>query len=109
MFKRGMSGNPYGRPVGAVNLATREIREAVTMIVNNNLQQLQTDIEGMEPRERVKYLLALMDFILPKLQRVQVQSQDEQSADEQEMEVTLVFDEVRTYECIHCHNTSPVP
>lgn len=89
MFTKGKSGNVNGRPPGAVNLATKEIREAVQLIVNNNLEQLQTDLAGMTPEARAKCLIALMDFTLPKLQRVQVEGAGE---------LNIVWNEIRTYE-----------
>ena len=79
MFAKGTSGNPNGRPIGAVNLATKEIREAVTSIVNNNLLQLRADIEAMDPVTRAKVILALMEFVLPKVQRVQVETSHEET------------------------------
>lgn len=89
MFVKGISGNPNGRPSGAVNLATKEIREVVTAIVKNNILQLQTDIEAMGPLTRAKVLLALMEFVLPKVQKVQVESADEKQ---------VIIQEIRTYE-----------
>jgi len=88
-FVKGYSGNPNGRPIGAVNLATKEIREAVTTLINNNLPKLQTDLDGMTPENRTKCLIALMEFVLPKVQRVQVESADEK---------TVTIQEIRSYD-----------
>ncbi len=72
-FKKGTSGNPAGRPVGAKGRAKADLLERITTILDENLEKIQEDIESMEPNERVKALTALLNYALPKRQAVNVE------------------------------------
>ena len=76
-FKKGQSGNPKGRPRGAKNKATNELREWVERFINDNLDTIANDIEELEPNERVKFFLALLNYTLPKQQSVKAEINDE--------------------------------
>jgi hypothetical protein len=68
MFYKGQSGNPKGRPKGKPTRIKTDLAEKVAMLVNNNFVQLQQDIDALEPRERVKAILGLLQYVLPKIQ-----------------------------------------
>jgi len=70
-FIKGQSGNPDGRPNGSVSLVTNTLRVAVQSILDDNIEQFQKDLRGLEPRDRVNTMLRLLEFALPKLQRVE--------------------------------------
>lgn len=76
-FKKGQSGNPKGRPRGAKNKATNELREWVERFINENLDTIANDIKELEPNERVKFFLALLNYTLPKQQSVKADITDE--------------------------------
>lgn len=76
-FKKGTSGNPQGRPRGAKNKATKELREWVERFIADNLDTIEHDIKELEPNERVKFFLALMNYSLPKQQAVKADITDE--------------------------------
>lgn len=76
-FKKGQSGNPKGRPRGAKNKATNELREWVERFINDNLDTIANDIKELEPNERVKFFLALLNYTLPKQQSVKAEINDE--------------------------------
>ena len=76
-FKKGQSGNPKGRPRGAKNRATNELREWVERFINDNLDTIANDIKELEPNERVKFFLALLNYTLPKQQSVKADITDE--------------------------------
>lgn len=76
-FKKGQSGNPNGRPRGAKNKATNELREWVEKFIADNLDTIKNDIKELEPNERVKFFLALLNYTLPKQQSVKAEINDE--------------------------------
>ena len=76
-FKKGQSGNPKGRPRGAKNKATNELREWVERLINDNLDTFANDIKELDPNDRVKFFLALLNYTLPKQQSVKAEINDE--------------------------------
>jgi len=69
-FEKGKSGNPSGKPKGAINKTTKEIREAITYVVSNNLEGFQRDLDELSPKDRIKVLVDLIQYITPKLKAV---------------------------------------
>ena len=65
-----------GRSAGTPNKATTEIKEAFQMLLEDNLPTLKRDISSLEPKERVKFMLDLASFIIPKMKSVDLKSID---------------------------------
>lgn len=70
-FEKGVSGNPKGRPPGTKN-KTSEIKEKVEILVLENWDQFKEDIKKMKPRDRAVVLLKALDFIVPKLKAMEL-------------------------------------
>ena len=66
-----MAGKVSSRK-GVPNRATSEVREAFKQLVENNLPQMQTDLDSLEPKDRLKFMLDLSRFILPQLQSISI-------------------------------------
>ena len=75
-----------GRKAGSLNRATKDIRDAFTLLIENNLSKLQEDLNELEPKDRVKLLLNLSNYILPKLRSIDLQSDIEET-------ITIDFNE----------------
>lgn len=69
-FKKGISGNPDGRPPGALNKNTKELREMVSNFLVKNFETITQDFEQLEPRERTKLYFNLLQYGLPRPQNV---------------------------------------
>lgn len=74
-LKKGDQLNPNGRPKGATNKTTAEIRQAFQLLVENNLETLEQDLKNIEPEKRIGYIIKLSEFFLPKLQSLTIENQ----------------------------------
>ena len=64
--------NVNGRPKGAVNKTTAEIREHFQNLVANNLEQLNEDLNTLEPLQRLKIIIELSKFVVPTLKATEL-------------------------------------
>lgn len=69
--------NVNGRPKGAVNLITAEIREHFQNLVSDNLEQLDSDLKSLEPLQRLKIIIELSKFVVPTLRATELTTGDE--------------------------------
>jgi len=70
-----------GTRKGIPNKATSEVRKAFQLLVEANLPQMQSDLDSLEPRDRLKFILDIAKFILPTLQAVSVDDLRENEAE----------------------------
>ena len=59
-----------GRELGTPNKTTSELRRVLKHMVDNELQNLQDNINGLEPKERIELLIKLLPYVMPKVQTV---------------------------------------
>ena len=67
-FEKGVSGNPGGKPKGAVNKLSLELRESIQGFLMGNFESVMNDFEKLSPKDRVKLYCDLLQYGLPKLQ-----------------------------------------
>lgn len=65
-----------GRSMGTPNRTTKEIREKFSLLLENNFDKIQSDIDALEPKERIKTLLDLAKFVVPTLKAVEVKNDE---------------------------------
>jgi hypothetical protein len=82
-FEKGISGNREGRPKGAMNKTSLQLREAITDFLENNFERVVKDFEELKPRDRVKFYCDLLQYSLPRLQAVQLETDFERLPDDQ--------------------------
>jgi Family of unknown function (DUF5681) len=81
-FTKGASGNSEGRPKGRANKTTAELRQIIQTIVEKNIKTIQTDLLALEPHDRLRIIIQLAEFAIPKMQRIEIKEnhyQDEES------------------------------
>lgn len=65
---------------GVPNKSTNEVRRAFQLLVENNLPKMQNDLDSLEPKDRIKFMLDMAKFILPQLQSISIDDLREQEA-----------------------------
>lgn len=66
-FKKGFGG----RPQGAKNKTSNDIRAKIEGLVNANFDTIEEDLEKLQPHERIKAYLKLLEFVVPKQRHVE--------------------------------------
>ena len=61
-----------GRPKGASNKSTETIKRSISMLLENNINTVQTDLDEMQPRDRVNALLQFMKFVIPTQKAIEI-------------------------------------
>lgn len=57
-----------GRPKGAKNKASGQMRDLIQQLFDDNFDKIQEDLESLEAKDRLKFLSDLLPYLLPKLQ-----------------------------------------
>lgn len=68
-FKKGQSGNPGGRPQGAVSEKTKAWERLGELITGQFTEDVIKYIESLPGDEKMDAYLKLLDYFKPKLQR----------------------------------------
>ena len=61
-----------GRPKGAFNKSTETIKRSISMLLENNIDTVQSDLDEMQPRDRVNALLQFMKFVVPTQKAIEL-------------------------------------
>ena len=65
-----------GRTKGTPNRNTEEIRQNFQLLIENNLETLESDLKELEPKDRIKAILELSKFVLPTLKSTELSTAD---------------------------------
>ena len=62
-FKKGISGNTLGRPIGA--RGKNNLRDFITEFLEENTERIKKDFELLEPKDRIVLFEKLLKYSLP--------------------------------------------
>jgi uncharacterized protein YeeX (DUF496 family) len=89
--------NRSGRPVGALNRSTEQMKLNLARATNNTLNYLSEDLEKIrkkDPEKAIELALKLMEYMIPKLSRTEVKAEIEQRVQQISVNITQkVIDE----------------
>ena len=70
-LKKGMTNNRNGRPKGAINKTTADLRKKITNFLNDEWETVLDDWRSMEPKDRTRFYEKMLLFRIPHLQRTE--------------------------------------
>ena len=67
---KGVSGNPNGRPKGAISKTTQKWNQLCDYLLDEGTERLMLALEQLEPKEFADAYTRILSFIKPKLNSV---------------------------------------
>ena len=55
-----------GRKKGTPNRTTKELKSVIHKVVEEHLETIESDLQALEPKDRLNVILKLVDYVLPK-------------------------------------------
>jgi hypothetical protein len=90
-LRPGQTNNPGGRPAGSRNKNTEEIRQNIQSFIIGNLDQLQSDFNSLEPKDRIVLFERLLRYVIPPMSATSItHGTDEKAGDMEEIRVAFL-------------------
>ena len=89
--------NKSGRPAGALNRSTEQMKLTLARAANNTLNNIAEDLEKIrkkDPERAIELSLKMMEYVIPKLSRTELKGEIEQRIQQINVNITQkVIDE----------------
>lgn len=76
-------GRLGGRAAGTPNKISGTLKEWLTSLIDKNREQIEKDLQNLEPKERLQIIERLMQYVIPKQAAQQVKLDFDSLTDEQ--------------------------
>ena len=88
-----------GRKAGTPNKTAKELREQLRGIVQTSLDELPEILAALEPTDRARFLVAFLPYVMPKLNSVELRSEQPQDQPKKNLPawLTITPQDVRTF------------
>ena len=63
-MRKGKTNNPNGRPKGSPNKVTSDVKAFITDIIESNRETIVSDLQALEPYQRLTILERLMRYVI---------------------------------------------
>ncbi len=90
--------NKNGRPVGAVNRSTEQMKLTLARAANKTLDTISEDLEKIRkdnPEKAIELALKLMEYVMPKLSRTEMKAEINQRIQQISVNVNRTGSELR--------------
>ena len=87
-FQKG--NNLGGRTKGSKNKVNQPIREKFLTLLENNMDQMQNDLDSLEPKDRLKLLIDISAFCVPKLKAVEFATPKDELSNTQPLTIEFI-------------------
>lgn len=67
-LKKGYTNNPKGRPRGSKNRSNTTFKQFLTGLIDGRRDQIEADLDSLQPRDRLMMIERLMAYCYPKAQ-----------------------------------------
>ncbi|MCF6185706.1 MAG: hypothetical protein L3J56_13995 [Bacteroidales bacterium] len=70
--------NRNGRPKGSKNKIPYDLREKIVYFLNENFELIQKEFDKLEPKDKVRFFIDLIQYSIPKYQSIQMIQEKEE-------------------------------
>ncbi len=71
-FQEGNKWGSLSKRTGTPNKATQEIREKIDYIVQEHISTISDDLNKLDPKDRINFILQFLSFVVPKMKTIEV-------------------------------------
>jgi hypothetical protein len=64
--------NRNGRPKGKTNQVSERVKDAFSLLLEDNIKTLQADFDKLRPNDRIRFIIDLAGYIIPKLKATEL-------------------------------------
>ena len=90
-FEKG--NNLGGRKTGSKNKISQDIRESFKKLIEDNIDGLQEDIDTLEPKDRLKIIIDLAAYVIPRLKQTDISADITSNNNESLLDKLMAIDE----------------